>query len=60
MIQGSNPCLFSSPALDANSLPLVPPVCLIVLLSEVPRLPTNPPVIGFPIAWKILLKNSLL
>ena len=56
---GIEPRSLSSPALDADSLPLAPAVCFIVLLSEVPKLPTNPPVKGFPIVWRILFQNSL-
>ena len=33
--------------------------CPVVLLSEIPELPTDMPVREFPIVWKLLLLNSL-
>ena len=36
------------------------PFCLVVLPSEVSRLPLNPPVRGFPTVWKILLLQKSL
>ena len=31
-----------------------------MLPSEIPKLPTDPPVIGFPGVWKLLFYDSLL
>ena len=32
---------------------------LVMLPSEIPKLPTDPPVRGFPGVWKLLFKDSL-
>ena len=32
----------------------------VMLLSEIPKLPTDPPVRGFPIVWKLLLLHDSL
>ena len=31
-----------------------------MLASEIPKLPTDPPVTGFPGVWKLLFYDSLL
>ena len=57
---GIEPRSLSYPALDADSLPLAPPVCFIVLLSEVPKLPTNPPVRGLLMCGKVSFRTHSL
>ena len=45
--------------LGAYSVGFSPSPPLVMLPSEIPKLPTDPPVRGFPTIWKLLLQDSL-